>query len=231
MQPVMAVLARRVGVKWFIGVQLIIWGGICMAHAAVRGTGDLIALRLLLGAAEAGFTQICIYYMSTLYPKYAVGLRAGIFTGMYSVAGAFAGLLAYGLLRIERGALHGWQIVYLVEGGVTVALGILAFFILPRTLSHAWFLSETERSHAVSRMEIDLAGTQEEADIFSTRVTKRDVVDVLTDWKKLCIVVLNMTTVLPVTAFTTFLPLIVQGTSMLADLVTLPLSQNYTLYM
>jgi hypothetical protein len=34
---------------------MIFWGSVCMAHAAIKGRGTLIALRLLLGAAEAGF--------------------------------------------------------------------------------------------------------------------------------------------------------------------------------
>ncbi|KAF6793454.1 allantoate transport protein [Colletotrichum sojae] len=211
LQPVMVILARRVGVKYFLGLQLIAWGTLCMCHAAIRGSDTLFALRLLLGAAEAGFTQTGMFYMSTLYPKYDVGLRVGVFTGMYSVAGAFAGVLAYGLLRIEAVGVRGWQVVFLFEGAVTVFLGVITFFILPKNLAGAWFLTEEERAHAVRRMEIDLAGTQEEADIGGTSVVKRDFIDVARDWKKLMIVVCNITTVLPVTAFTTFLPLIVQG--------------------
>lgn len=211
LQPVMVILSRRIGVKYFLSLQLMVWGGLCMCHAAIRGRGGLIALRVLIGAAEAGFTQIGMYYLSTLYPKYHVGFRVGLFTGMYSVAGAFAGLLAYGLLNIRSDSIHGWQAVFLFEGAVTVALGLVTIFVLPRGMESAWFLTNEERAHAVRRMEIDLAGTQEEADIMSTSISRRDFADVAKDWKKLLIVVCNITTVLPVTAFTTFLPLIVQG--------------------
>lgn len=207
----MVILARRVGIKYFIGVQVMLWGGLCMCHAAIRGSGTLIALRLLIGAAEAGFTQIGMFYMSTLYPKYDVGFRMGMFTGMYSVAGAFAGVLAYGLLKAGTATLHGWQVLFLVEGGITVFLGIISFFLLPKSLSGAWFLNAEERAHAIRRMELDLAGAQEEGDIDSTSVTRRDIIDVAKDWKKLLTVLCNITTVLPVTAFTTFLPLVVQG--------------------
>jgi MFS family permease len=207
----MTILARRVGVKYFLTVQLILWGGLCMCHAAINGAGSLIALRVLIGGAEAGFTQIGMYYLSTLYPKYEVGWRVGMFTGMYSVAGAFAGVLAYGLLQINSPNIHGWQIVFLFEGGITVLLGILTFFVLPKNLATAWFFTAEEKAHAVRRMEVDLAGTQEEADVNSTSVSKRDIIDVAKDWRKLLIVICNITTVLPVTAFTTFLPLIVQG--------------------
>jgi hypothetical protein len=42
-------------------------------------------------------------------------------------------------------------------------------------------------------------------------VSMRDVKDVLTDWKKLLTVVFNILATLPVSAFGTFLPLIVKG--------------------
>jgi MFS family permease len=182
-----------------------------MCHAAIRGSGTLIALRVSIRAAEAGFTQIGMYYLSTLYPKYHVGLRVGLFTGMYSVGGALAGLLAYGLLKISSESIRGWQVVFLFEGAVTVTLGLITILVLPKSLDSAWFLTREERAHAVRQMEVDLAGTQEEADITSTSIARRDFVDVAKDWKKLSIVVCNITAVLPVTAFTTFLPLIVQG--------------------
>lgn len=206
----MVIAARRVGVKYFITIQLIVWGGLCMAHAGINGSGSLIALRLLIGAAEAGFTQIGMYYLSTLYPKYSVGFRAGLFTGMYSVAGAFAGLIAYGLLQVDSPSVHGWQVVFLLEGGITVLLGVLSFFVFPKSIGTAWFLTEEERRHAVRRMELDNAASHE-VDAESTRLVKRDVLDVIKDWKKVLTVVFNITTVLPVTAFTTFLPLVVQG--------------------
>jgi hypothetical protein len=42
-------------------------------------------------------------------------------------------------------------------------------------------------------------------------ISMRDIRDVLTDWKKLLTVVFNILATLPVSAFGTFLPLIVKG--------------------
>jgi MFS family permease len=86
---------------------MIAWGSICIAHVAIRGSTTFLALRLLLGATEAGFTPTEYYYMSTFYPKFSLGFRMGLFSGMYSIAGAFAGLLAYGLLHLETSTLRG----------------------------------------------------------------------------------------------------------------------------
>jgi MFS family permease len=130
---------------------------------------------------------------------------------MYSVAGAFAGLLAYGLLKIDSAHIRGWQVVFLFEGGITVLLGFLTFIILPKSISNAWFLNSEERAHAIRRMELDVTGTLEEGDNRDTTITSRDILDIVRDWKKLFTVICNICTVLPVTGFTTFLPLIVQG--------------------
>jgi len=53
-----------------------------MAHAGVKSRGTLIALRLLLGAAEAGFVPTTFYYLSTVYPKYSLGTRLGLFSSV-----------------------------------------------------------------------------------------------------------------------------------------------------
>lgn len=42
-------------------------------------------------------------------------------------------------------------------------------------------------------------------------ISIRDIKDVMTDWKKLITVVFNILATLPVSAFGTFLPLIVKG--------------------
>jgi len=156
----------------------------------------LITLRLLLGAAEAGFTQTSFYYMSLLYPKFSLGLRMGLFSGMYSIAGAFAGLLAYGLLHIESSSIRGWQIVFLFEGGLTVFMALLAWIALPSDIGSAWFLNVAERSHAVCRMERDLADAQEFEESRRNSIDMRDILDVLKDWKKILIIIANIFAVL-----------------------------------
>lgn len=189
---------------------MLVWGSICIAHIGANSTPTFLALRLLLGVGEAGFTPTAYYYMSLFYPKFSLGFRMGLFSGMYSVAGAFAGLLAYGLLHLDSGILHGWQTVFLFEGALTVFVAIIGLVVLPMSPGTAWFLTSAEREHAAKRMMQDDAHAGDTSE-HETHITLRDVKDVLRDWKKLLIVVFNILSVLPVTAFTTFLPLIVEG--------------------
>lgn len=163
----------------------------------VSSTASFLALRLLLGVGESGFTPTCFYYMSLFYPKFSLGFRMGLFSGMYSVAGAFAGLLAYGLLNLESSVLKGWQTVFLFEGTLTVFVAILALLVLPTNPATAWFLTPEERKHAALRMQRDatheMDGTEETDD---HKISWTDIKDVLKDWKKLCIVVCNIMSVL-----------------------------------
>lgn len=216
LQPLSTMAARRFGPKYWIAGMLIIWGGLCMAHAGIKNNATLIALRLLLGAVESGFTPSSFYVMSSVYPKYLLGFRMGVFSGMYAVAGAFAGAITYGLLKITSASIKGWQIVFLFEGALTILTGLLVLVLLPAELETAWFLSPAERAHATNRMRIDTLASQEvgpngQPIPESRNISIRDITDVLTDWRKLLIILFNMLGVLPVNAFTTFLPLIIQG--------------------
>lgn len=60
----------------------------------------------------------------------------------------------------------------------------------------------------MKNFEVDQDGNA----IKDTRMlSMRDIRDVLTDWKKLLTVVFNILATLPVSAFRTFLPLVVKG--------------------
>ncbi|KAL4862948.1 hypothetical protein BDV12DRAFT_206863 [Aspergillus spectabilis] len=210
LQPISAMMGRYLGPKWWVCTLMTVWGSICIAHVGINSTATFLALRLLLGVGESGFTPTAYYYMSLFYPKFSLGFRMGLFSGMYSVAGAFAGLLAYGLLHLDSSILKGWQTVFLFEGALTVFVAMIGLLVLPTSPGTAWFLTAEERAHAVKRMGRDDAHAGEGAEDDS-KITIRDVLDVLKDWKKLLIIVFNILSVLPVTAFTTFLPMVVEG--------------------
>jgi predicted MFS family arabinose efflux permease len=61
-------------------------------------------------------------------------------------------------------------------------------------------------------MEADVAGASEEgARNKAAAITRRDVRDAITDWKKIVTIVFNVLATLPVSAFGYFMPLIVKG--------------------
>lgn len=76
--------------------------------------------------------------------------------------------------------------------------------------------TKAEREHSICRMDIDVMKNLEvDGDGNTIResrmISMRDTMEVITDWKKLLTVVFNILATLPVSAFGTFLPLVVKG--------------------
>lgn len=64
----------------------------------------------------------------------------------------------------------GWSWIFIIEGLFTFAFGVATFFLLPRTPSHARFLSTEEKEYIVETLKEDGAtGKDEASDAFSWR--------------------------------------------------------------
>ena len=95
--------------------------------------------------------------------------RISIFFSAASVSGAFSGLLAYGIIRMDGiGNKTGWSWIFILEGLFTFVFGLISFFCLPRTPAHARFLSEEEKTFVEETLKKDgSTGADEDADKFS----------------------------------------------------------------
>jgi MFS family permease len=81
-----------------------------------------------------------------------------------SLAGAFSGLLAYGIEKLDgRSGLAGWQWIFLIEGLIPVALALFIWKILPDSPETAKFLTQPERDLLVSRLSNDSGSGQGQA--------------------------------------------------------------------
>lgn len=66
-------LTRTVGAKWTIPGYMIGWGAMCLINTACKNFGEVLAVRLLLGAFEAGYSASLIYYLGTFYTRGELG--------------------------------------------------------------------------------------------------------------------------------------------------------------
>jgi MFS family permease len=81
-------------------------------------------------------------------------LRQALFFSAASVAGAFSGLLAFGIAKMDGvGGLEGWRWIFILEGIATVLVAILAYFCLFDFPETASFLTEEERAFVVYRLK------------------------------------------------------------------------------
>ena len=148
----------RIGARrWMVRI-MITWGAISAGMMFVRTPIEFYVMRLLLGAAEAGFWPTCIYYLSSWYPAAHRGRaisRFYCFGGITSIVGGAASAWLLGLDGI--GALRGWQWLFLLEGVPTIAIGCAMFWLLPDAPATAAWLTDDERRWVVGELAAENA--------------------------------------------------------------------------
>ncbi|KAK5944071.1 hypothetical protein PMZ80_003352 [Knufia obscura] len=147
----------------YLGFFTTAWGLVSACTSQVTTPGGIFACRFILGLVEAPFFAGVLFYLSKWYTKTELNLRMSIFYSGSLISGAFGNLIAAGILSGlagERG-LAAWQWLYIIEGVITVALGLTITVILP-DFPHTWRLLSPEMKHVANRrLAIDAA----EADI------------------------------------------------------------------
>jgi MFS family permease len=132
----------------YLGILVTIWGIIMTMHGVVKNFGELLAVRILLGAFEAGFYPGAVYLCTFWYMPKDLASRIAWFYCTSALSGAFSGLLAAAIAQMDGvGGYEGWRWIFLLEGIVTVILGIASFFLLidSPSLSGRWLSPEEIR--------------------------------------------------------------------------------------
>ncbi|HRP03880.1 MAG TPA: MFS transporter, partial [Opitutaceae bacterium] len=139
------VILARVGARRWIARIMLTWGMIAAGMAFIHTAGQLYTMRLLLGAAEAGFTPGIIYYLSRWFPSRH---RAGALSYFY-IAAALASVvglpLSGALLNLDGWhGIAGWRWLYFMEGVPAMILGVVVFYYLPDRPARARWLSRDQ---------------------------------------------------------------------------------------
>ncbi|TFK32744.1 MFS general substrate transporter [Crucibulum laeve] len=206
--------------KWLPGIT-VAWGIIMTLMGLVKTYPQLIGTRICLGVAEAGLFPGIVYYLTLWYPRYHLQLRIGLIEGAATLAGAFSGLLAFGISFMSGTAgLLGWSWIFILEGIMTVAVGILAFFVLVDFPVTASFLTPEERAFIVYKKKYDNSSVGEEE-----HFEMRHLRAALTDWQIWLHILIYMSVVVPLYGITLFLPTIINSfghSPAISQLLTVP---------
>jgi MFS family permease len=79
----------------------------------------------------------------------------GIWYATASLAGAFSGLLAFAIEKMDGiGGLAGWKWIFILEGLVPIIVSFFLYFTLPDKPETASFLTKEEREFVVNRVAL-----------------------------------------------------------------------------
>jgi MFS family permease len=131
-EPVSNILLRRLGPKIWFPVIVTAWGLVTTLTSQVSSYGGFIAIRLVLGITEAGLYPGSYFILSMWYTPKELATRMAIFYGANTAAGAFGGVIAYGVGNLD-GAMgwRAWRWLFLIEGVITIFAGLCCVFLLP----------------------------------------------------------------------------------------------------
>ncbi|KAG2001980.1 high-affinity nicotinic acid transporter, variant 3 [Coprinopsis cinerea AmutBmut pab1-1] len=147
---------KRYGSIW-LAVLVMAFGLVALGSAFMTSYPGFIASRVFLGLAEGGTLSGLVYTLSQYYRRKELAMRVGFFMGVApSLAGAFGGLLAWGLLRVrDIGVVTRWRKILLVEGLLTTLTGLTLLFVIPAEPSKTKLFTVEERALALARLEAD----------------------------------------------------------------------------
>jgi MFS family permease len=122
----------------------------------VQNFAGLCATRFFLGVFEAGFFPGAIYLIGQWYPPKRTQFRMALFYCASAASGAFSGLLAAAIAKMDGIAgQEGWRWIFILEGIVTVAMGVAVFWLLPdspEVASGRWLKEDEARYLVLSRI-------------------------------------------------------------------------------
>ncbi len=139
-------ILHRVGARVWMCRILVSWGVVSAMTMFTRGDWSFVGIRLLLGAAEAGFFPGAILYMTYWFTASERGRVLGLFYAGFPIALTIGSPLSGGLLTLDGLlGLQGWQWMFLIEGLLACGVGVYALWGLTDKPSDARWLSADER--------------------------------------------------------------------------------------
>jgi ACS family tartrate transporter-like MFS transporter len=143
----------RFGARRWIARIMLTWGLLAGATIFVKTPWQFYGMRLLLGAAEAGFFPAVVVYLARWYPLASRSRALSMFYVAFPLSSVVMGSLAGSLLGLDGTlGLRGWQWLLLAEGLPAALLSLAIFRWLPERPAEAHWLSAEEKARLAASL-------------------------------------------------------------------------------
>ncbi|KAG2006994.1 high-affinity nicotinic acid transporter, variant 2 [Coprinopsis cinerea AmutBmut pab1-1] len=197
---------RWIGVRELMTSLILAWGAAQLGMGFVKNWQQLLITRLLLGIFGAPFNGVILFLVSSWYLRHEFQKRLAALAIVITLGTSFSPLLAYGLSLLDgKGGLEGWRWIFIVEGILTVVLGVLTFFFIPGFPDENKFLNAEQTAFVIKRINED------RGDALPDAITVRQVAVHLRDWTLWAYGIIALCSSMSGTVVVYFLPIILTG--------------------
>ncbi|KAL0575234.1 hypothetical protein V5O48_006725 [Marasmius crinis-equi] len=206
-------ISKRVGPDIWIPTQMTLWSIVALCQFWLKGRASFLAFRCILGFLQGGFIPDVVLYLSYFYTKSELPIRLAFFWVSNYLADIISAFLATAILKMRGvGGLSGWRYLFLLEGILTLCVGLISFAMMPAgpTQTKAWYrpkgwFNEKEETIMVNRI---LRDDPTKSDMHNREgLSPRMILKALQDWRLWPIYVVGLTHMMPVGPPQTYLTL------------------------
>jgi ACS family tartrate transporter-like MFS transporter len=149
-------ILARVGARLWIARIMVSWGIVSAAMALTSGPASFIALRFLLGVAEAGFFPGIILYLSFWFPAASRARIIAAFMAAIPLSSIVGNPLSGWIVSLgDLGGIDAWRWLFVLEGVPAALLGIAVLLYLPDGPAEARWLAPEERDWLVATLRAE----------------------------------------------------------------------------
>ncbi|KAH3904717.1 hypothetical protein HBI56_215410 [Parastagonospora nodorum] len=157
------IILKRTTPRFWLPTLTIAWGVVATLMGVTQNLAGFFVVRFFLGVTESGLFPGVVYYLSMWYKRDERQYRISLFFSAASLAGAFGGILAWGIAHMRNvGGYAGWRWIFILEGLLTIVIAIAAYWFISNYPDTVSWLSKDERAFIQARLRADSDNTNDE---------------------------------------------------------------------
>lgn len=203
------ILLKKFRPSVWLSINMFLFGFVTIMQGVVKNYSGLLATRFFLGVFETGMFPGAFYLIGMWYRRHEAQRRYSFFFNSTTLAGAFGGLLAAAIGKMNgmRG-YAGWRWIFILEGAVTVVIAVIFWFLLPDFPEESQWLKPEEKEFVSARLRLDQGKGKSARD---RSITLADVGRVFKDYKVILGGFMYFGLIVPAYSYAYFAPGIIKG--------------------
>ncbi|PQE11457.1 major facilitator superfamily transporter protein [Rutstroemia sp. NJR-2017a WRK4] len=152
----MRLLERKYNFSYmrYLSVMTALLGLVTLGQGFDKSYSALLATRFLVGIFDSGLIPGCVFVCSLYYPAVHLQWRVSMLMVANIAANIVSNILAFAIAHINSdNGYHGWRWIFIVEGCLTMAIGLICCYSNISRPETASFLNEEEKEIIATEVE------------------------------------------------------------------------------